>query len=388
MNYRYFTSESVCAGHPDKICDQISDSILDACLAQDKNSRVAVETLVTTNKVVLAGEVTTKAKVNFENIARLTIKNLGYDSDIYQFNYKNADIEVYIHHQSPDIARGVEKLGAGDQGMMFGYACRETSELMPLPITLAHGLTRRIDQARGGELKYLRPDGKAQVTVEYENGIPKRITRVICAVPHDPKTSASKVAKDIYKTVINPCLAKFGFSIDFSSVVVNGTGKWEIGGPSQDTGVTGRKIIVDTYGGFARIGGGCFSGKDPTKVDRSAAYAARYIAKNVVAARLADRCEIQLAYVIGKPRPVAKSIETFATQRVPFAKIEKFAWGLIDLSVAAIIDSLKLRQPMYKKTAAYGHFGNTAFPWEKLQKAYNLKFSPKTARITPQVTLL
>ncbi len=368
MNYKIFTSESVCSGHPDKISDQISDAILDACIAVDPQSRVAVETLVTTNKVVLAGEVTTKAKVNYEKIARDVIKRLGYTEKIYNFDYRSANIEVYIHEQAPDIARGVLKLGAGDQGMMFGYASAETKELMPLPIVLAHMITKSIDSARKSRrLPYLRPDGKSQVTVEYKDGLPVKIVKVVTAVPHDPKFTQSRVSKDIYEVVIRPSLAAYGYKIDFKDTICNGTGNWEIGGPSQDTGVTGRKIIVDSYGSMARIGGGCFSGKDPTKVDRSAAYAARFIAKNVVASKLAQKCEVQLAYVIGKPKPVAKAIETFGTGKRPVAQIENFAWSLIDLSVANIINSLNLRRPIYEKTAAYGHFGRPGFTWEEIK---------------------
>lgn len=371
MNYKIFTSESVCSGHPDKICDQISDAILDACLKKDPQSRVAVETLVTTNKVVLAGEVTTKAKINYEKIARDVIKKLGYTQKLYNFDYQSASVYVYIHEQSPDIARGVLKLGAGDQGMMFGYASAETKELMPLPIVLAHTITKSIDDARKtGKIPYLRPDGKSQVTVEYKNGLPVKIVKVVTAVPHDPKFSQSKVSKDIYETVIQPSLAAYGYKIAFKDTICNGTGNWVIGGPSADTGVTGRKIIVDSYGSMARIGGGCFSGKDPTKVDRSAAYAARFIAKNVVASKLAQKCEVQLAYVIGKPKPVAKAIETFQTGNRPISQIEKFAWDLLDLSVENIINYLNLRKPIYEKTAAYGHFGRPGFTWEKVKQVH------------------
>lgn len=367
MNYKLFTSESVCSGHPDKICDQISDSILDACLKEDNLSRVGVETLVTVNKVILAGEVTTKAKVNFEQIARNVIKDLGYTDDIYSFDYKNSDVEVYIHEQSQDIALGIEKLGAGDQGMMYGYACEETQELMPLPIALAHQAAKSIDAARiTKKLPYLRPDGKTQITVEYKDGKPQKVIKVITAVPHNPKIKVKKVARDIYEVAVTPALKKYGYKIAFKDTICNGTGKWEIGGPVADTGVTGRKIIVDTYGGMARIGGGCFSGKDPTKVDRSAAYAARFLAKNIVAKKLASRCEVQLSYVIGKPRPTSKSVETFGTNKVPIIQIEKFAWGLLDLSVNGVIKRLDLRRPIYKETAAYGHFGRSSFPWEKI----------------------
>lgn len=367
MNYKLFTSESVCSGHPDKICDQISDAILDACYRQDFYSRVAVETLVTTNQVVLAGEVTTKANVNFEKITRIVIKNLGYDQPIYNFDYQSAQVSVAIHEQSADIAKGILALGAGDQGMMFGFACRETPQLMPLPITLAHEITRGIDQARVKKiLPYLRPDGKSQVTVKYRDGQPIKVVKVITAVPHNPLITNRKLSQDLYEVVIRPSLASYGYAIDFKHTITNGTGHWEIGGPTSDTGVTGRKIMVDSYGAYARIGGGCFSGKDPTKVDRSAAYVARFIAKNIVAKKLAEKCEVQLAYVIGKSKPVAKAIETFGTATKSLAHIEKFAWSLLDLSVSGIIEGLNLRQPIYQKTAAYGHFGRPGFPWEKI----------------------
>lgn len=366
MSYKIFTSESVCSGHPDKICDQISDSILDQCLSQDKKSRVAVETLVTTNNIVLAGEVTTKAKVNFREVARNVVRELGYDNSIYNFDYKTVKIKVLIHQQSPDIATGVETGGAGDQGMMFGYACDETSELMPLPIRVAHQITRKIDEARDTYLKYLRPDGKSEVSFGYTHGKPKEVLKVITAVPHDPKISEKKVARDVYEVVVRGALKKFGFNIDFKNTICNGTGKWEIGGPASDTGVTGRKIVVDSYGGMARIGGGCFSGKDPTKVDRSGAYATRFIAKNIVAGGMARRCEMQIAYAIGKPKPISKSIETFGTEKVSLSKIEAFADKLLDLSVNGIIEGLDLRHPIYRQTATYGHFGNPAYSWEKV----------------------
>ncbi|MBI4037628.1 methionine adenosyltransferase [Candidatus Curtissbacteria bacterium] len=366
MSYRIFTSESVCAGHPDKICDQISDAILDECLKQDKDSRVAVETLVTTNNIVLAGEVTTGTKVDFEKIARGIVRGLGYTQKIYNFDYKTVKVKVLIHSQAPDIAQGVETGGAGDQGMMFGYACTETPSLMPLPIMISHEITKSLDLARQKTLKYLRPDGKSQVTIQYFHGKPTKILKVVTAVPHHPSKTQDQVAKDVYEVIIRPTLKKFGFTLAFKDTVYNGTGRWEIGGPASDTGVTGRKIIVDSYGGMARIGGGAFSGKDPTKVDRSGAYAARYIAKNVVANKMARRCEIQLAYVIGRPDPISKSLETFGTENVPVEKIENFAWNLLDLSVNGIIKGLNLKRPIYKDTAAYGHFGNPKYSWEKL----------------------
>ncbi|OGD85302.1 methionine adenosyltransferase [Candidatus Curtissbacteria bacterium RIFCSPLOWO2_01_FULL_41_18] len=367
MNYKIFTSESVCAGHPDKICDQISDAILDAHLADHPQSRVAVETLVTTNKVVIAGEIASKVRADYEKIARNVVKDLGYDNPIYNFRWQTATIEVLIHQQSLDIASGVSRGGAGDQGIMFGYATDETANFMPLPIVLAHEIVKAVDTSRKSEqLPYLRPDGKSQVTVEYKDGYPLRVIKVITAVPHDPKIDQKRVSVDIYEYVIKKVLGKYGYTINFSDTICNGTGKWAVGGPTSDTGVTGRKINVDSYGSAARVGGGCFSGKDPTKVDRSAAYAARFIAKNIVAAKFASRCEIQLAYVIGKPRPIAKAIETFGTQKVAIGKIEKFAWSLIDLSVNGIITHLNLRRPIYQKTASYGHFGREGFSWEKI----------------------
>lgn len=369
MVYKLFTSESVCASHPDKICDQISDAVLDECLKGDSTSRVAVETLVTTNKVVLAGEIASKTKVNFEKVARGVIRDLGYDKKIYNFDYKTAYVSVLIHSQAPDIAQGVLSGGAGDQGMMFGFATQETRQYMPLPIILAREITKSIDQTRKiKRLPYLRPDGKSQVTVMYQNDIPKKVVKVITAVPHDPRVSEAKVSKDIFEVVVKPVLKKHRFSINYKDFICNGTGKWQIGGPASDTGLTGRKIVVDTYGSMARIGGGCFSGKDPTKVDRSAAYAARFIAKNIVAKNLAKKCEVQLAFVIGKPSPVAKDIETFGTEKVSLKKIKDFGWNLLDLSVNGIIKGLDLQKPIYRQTAAYGHFGWPNFSWERIVK--------------------
>lgn len=366
MNYKYFTSESVAAGHPDKICDQISDAILDACLKQDRYSHTAIECLATVNHVELAGEVKSKAKVDFVNTARKTIKRLGYTKLIYNFTF-NSPIDNFIHQQSADIAIGVDSGGAGDQGMMFGYAVDETPELMPLPIILAHNLVKELDKVKNTKkLPYLRPDGKSQVTVRYEKGIPKNVEKVVLAVPHDPKIGNGELKKELLEKVVNPVLKKYGYDCVMDDLTVNGTGRWEIGGPSSDTGVTGRKIIVDTYGGMGRHGGGCFSGKDPSKVDRSAAYAARFIAKNIIARKLAKRCEVQIAYVIGRRDPIAKAVETFGTETAGKEKIEKFAWSLLDLSVPGIIRGLKLRQPIYQKTASYGHFGRSEFPWEKI----------------------
>lgn len=367
MNYNIFTSESVSAGHPDKICDQISDAILDAVLKVDPLSRTGIECLVTTNKVVVAGEATTKAKPDYEAIARQVVKELGYDNKSYCFDYQTADVEVLVHEQSPDIALGVNPGGAGDQGMMFGYAVNETPELMPLPITLAHELVRKMDELKDKELSYLRPDGKSEVVVKYEKGRPAAIETVILAVPHDSQVEKDQIKEDLLVKVVLPMLAQYRQKpISLKQLILNGTGKWEIGGPHSDMGETGRKIIVDSYGGMSRVGGGCYSGKDPTKVDRSGAYGARFIAKNIVAAGLADRCEVQVAYVIGHPNPVAKAIETFSTAQKSRKIIEDFAWRLLDMSVAGIIEGLKLRRPIYQKTAAYGHFGRRMFPWEKI----------------------
>ena len=366
MNYSLFSSESVCAGHPDKICDQVSDAVLDAALKVDPHSRVACETLVTTNKLVLAGEITCSQSLGHKSIAKKVIKDLGFTKDIYNFGPKT-EIEVYIHEQSRDIAVGVDDGGAGDQGMMFGYATNETPEFMPLPITIAHELTQKMDELAIKELPYLRPDGKSQVTVRYENGRPVSVEKIVLAKPHDPKIDKETVESDLIKKAVTPILEKYNLSkVDEKDIIFNGTGVWEIGGPASDTGVTGRKIVVDTYGGMGRIGGGCFSGKDPSKVDRSAAYAARFLAKNIVAQGLADRCEVQLAYAIGTKYPVGKAIETFGTGKKEQKIIEDYAWNLLDLSVKGIVDSLDLLKPIYQKTASYGHFGNSEYPWEKL----------------------
>lgn len=366
MNYPLFVSESVCAGHPDKICDQISDAILDKALEKDKNARVAVETLVTTNKVVAAGEVTCNSELDYKNIIKEKVRELGYINPIFGFD-ENADIEVLIHQQSKDIAVGVDNEGAGDQGMMFGYACNETPQLMPLPITLSHELCQKMDELQFGQLNYLRPDGKAEVGVSYKDGKPVRVEKIVLAKPFDPKTDGQKIKTDLYNLVVLPILEKYNLNkLTEEEIIFNGTGVWEIGGPASDTGVTGRKIVVDTYGGMGRIGGGCFSGKDPTKVDRSAAYAARFLAKNIVANNLADRCEVQLAYVIGQRDPIIKSIETFGTEKKGVKIIEDFAWSLMDLSVKGIIEKFDLKRPIYQKTARYGHFGNSEYPWEKI----------------------
>lgn len=363
----HFTSESVASGHPDKICDQISDAIVDAALSVDPMSRVAVETLVTTNRIVLAGEVTCVKKLNYEKIARGVIKSLGYSKKSYNFSHESP-ISIYIHEQSPDIAVGVDDGGAGDQGMMFGYATNETAEYMPLPLALAHRLVEKMDEMREEKiLGFLRPDGKSEVKIVYENGKPVSIDQIVLAVPHDPKVTNMMLKKALYAKVIKPVCKKYKMAApSISNIIVNGTGKWAIGGPASDTGVTGRKIIVDTYGSFARHGGGAFSGKDPTKVDRSGAYAARYIAKNIVAKGLADRAEVRVAYVIGQREPLAKAIETFGTEKVRLSEIETFAWSLLDLSVPGIIKGLNLRRPIYQETARYGHFGRNGFPWENV----------------------
>lgn len=366
MNYPYFTSESVAAGHPDKICDQISDAILDEAIKYYQKSRVAVETMVTKNRVCLAGEVTCPKKLNYERIARMVIKELGYTKTLFQFCHQSP-ISVYIHQQSPDIAKGVDSGGVGDQGMMFGYACRETPELMPLPIILAHRLIERVDKLRQEKiLPYLRPDGKSEVKVKYDQGRPIGVEQIVLAVPHDPDISNERLANDLTEKVVKPILARYHCQLPENDLIVNGTGRWEIGGPASDTGVTGRKIMVDAYGCMGRAGGGCFSGKDPTKVDRSAAYAARFVAKNIVATGYADRCEVQIAYVIGQREPIARAIETFSTAKTKLSEIEKFAWGLLDLSVPGIIEFFDLLRPIYQKTAAYGHFGRERFPWEKV----------------------
>ncbi len=364
--YKLFTSESVASGHPDKICDQVSDAIVDAALRLDSKSHVAVETLVTTNRLILAGEITTKGKIDYETIARKVIKDLGYTDPHLGFS-DQSEIEVYIHQQSSEIAAGVEKNGAGDQGMMFGYANSETKQLMPTPITLAHELVRQLDHLRKDKkLPYLLPDGKSEVTVKYDGLKPVSVERVVLAVAHQSKIGQKELRDDLYKLLITTTLAEFGFKIAEKNVIVNGAGPWTTPGPASDTGLTGRKIVIDTYGGFARAGGGAFSGKDPTKVDRSGAYAARYLAKNIVATGLASHVEVQVAYVIGVAEPVAKAIETFGTEKKPLKQIESYAWELLNLSVPEILAKLDLRRPVYQRTAAYGHFGQEDFSWEKV----------------------
>ncbi len=363
----YFTSESVCAGHPDKMCDAISDDIVDAALAQDPNSRTGIETVAGANKIALFGEIKTSAKLNYEKIARDCITQLGYTVKEWGFG-PESEFSNNIHQQSPEIAMGVDQDGAGDQGMMFGFAINETSELMPLPIALAHKLTRRVDEAReSGEIKWLRPDGKAQVTIRYENGKPVGIEKLVLAVAHDEKTTAKQVRKEAIKKIVEPVVKHYKFDLPADKdIIINGTGLWHIPGPESDAGLTGRKIVVDTYGGYARVGGGAFSGKDPSKVDRSGAYAARYIAKNIVAAGLATKCEVGLAYVIGQPEPLMQTIETFGTETVSREELHAFKDKLIDTSVKGICETLKLKRPIYSATAAYGHFGKEDLPWEKV----------------------
>lgn len=368
-NTSLFTSESVCAGHPDKICDAISDAIVDSALAQDLHSRAGIETVAGANRICLFGEIKTTAKINFEEIARAKVKELGYTVPAWGFSQESS-FDNDIHEQSPEIALGVDRDGAGDQGMMFGFACDETPELMPLPIAIAHALTRKIDACRTKKiLKWLRPDGKSQVTIRYRDNRPVGVEKLVSAVAHDEKISAKKVREDIIKHVFKPVLDSYGLALPSDeNIIVNGTGLWHIPGPESDAGLTGRKIVVDTYGGYARVGGGAFSGKDPSKVDRSGAYAARYIAKNIVANGLAKKCEVGLAYAIGCPRPLMQTIDTFGTATVSEDELFNFKDKLIDTSVKGIIDGLDLARPIYSQTSAYGHFGNSEFPWEKIVK--------------------
>ncbi len=375
MNRNFFTSESVTEGHPDKICDQISDAVLDAILAGDPNSRVACECAVTTGMVLVMGEISTSTYVDIPKIARDTVKEIGYDSSEYGFDCNTCAVLTAIDEQSGDIAMGVNVGGAGDQGIMFGYACDETDELMPLPISLAHKLTKQLSTVRrDGTLSYLRPDGKSQVTVEYDDGVPTRVEAIVVSNQHSEDVSTEQLRADIKKYVIDAVVPSELVDSD-TKVFINPTGRFVVGGPQGDSGVTGRKIIVDTYGGYSRHGGGAFSGKDPTKVDRSASYAARYVAKNVVAAGLAKKCEVQLAYAIGVVQPVSILVETFGSETVEKTKIERAIGKVFDLSPDGIINTLDLRKPIYKQLAAFGHMGREelGISFEKTDKAEALK---------------
>ncbi len=391
MSRRYlFTSESVTEGHPDKLADQISDAVLDAILADDPEGRVACETLLTTGLVLVAGEITTKTYVDVPRIVRETITGIGYIDAKFGIDGETCGVAVSIQEQSPDIAMGVDKalevrtegagdpldeVGAGDQGMMIGYACTETEELMPMPIAVAHRLAKRLaDVRKAGVIPYLRPDGKSQVTIEYEDGRPVRIDTVVISAQHREEVDIETLlAPDVEAEVIDPVLREVGLDAQTVRVLVNPTGRFEIGGPKADTGLTGRKIMVDSYGSMAPHGGGCFSGKDPTKVDRSAAYMGRYVAKNVVAAGLADRLQLQVAYAIGKAHPVSLSLEAFGTAQVDPARLEDVVRQMFDFRPAAIIQNLDLRRPIYKETAAYGHFGRKQFSWEDTDRADQLR---------------
>jgi len=375
MERYLFTSESVTEGHPDKIADQISDAILDAITEKDSQARVACETLVTTGLVFITGEITTSCYVDIPAVARRVIKEIGYTQASYGIDYKSCSVITSIHEQSPDIAQGVDKDGAGDQGMMFGYATTETPEFMPLPIVLAHKLTFRLAEMRKKKiLPYLRPDGKSQVTVEYENGCPKYVKAVVISTQHSPEVEVEDIENEIIEKVIKPCVPE-KYRNKEMSYYINPTGAFKVGGPQADTGLTGRKIIVDTYGGVGSHGGGCFSGKDPTKMDRSGSYMARYIAKNLVAGGIAQKCEIQLAYVIGKKEPVSLMVDTGGTGKISEDKIIKLIRHNFDLTPQGIIEKLDLLRPIYRKTACYGHFGRNEkeFTWEKTDLAQTLR---------------
>lgn len=370
-----FTSESVTEGHPDKIADQIPDAVLDAVFTKDPNGRIACGTFVTTGLVLVGGEITTDTYVDIPTVARKTVEQIGYTNAHYGFDYETCSVLTTIDQQSPDIAMGVNRDGAGDQGMMFGYACDETKELMPMPITLAHQLTQRLATVRkSGELDYLRPDGKSQVTVKYVDGVPVEVDTVVISTQHSPDVDNETLRREIIEKVIFPVLPHELMPVNGPTYHINPTGRFVTGGPQGDAGLTGRKIIVDTYGGYARHGGGAFSGKDPTKVDRSAAYAARYIAKNVVAAGLAKKCEIELAYAIGVAEPVSIFVDTFGTGQIPEPEIVELISKNFDLTPKGIISTLNLRRPIYQQTAAYGHFGRVGegFTWEKTDKVADL----------------
>jgi S-adenosylmethionine synthetase len=379
----FFTSESVGEGHPDKLCDQISDAILDACLKDDSQSRVACETFASTSLVLIGGEITTKTFVDFQDVVRRVVKDIGYTDPDYGLDCQSMAVLDMIHSQSPDISQGVSGVGleeykgqqgAGDQGMMFGFACNETKELMPLPITLAHKILIQATELRKNKtIKWLRPDAKSQVTIEYEGHKPIRIDAVVVSHQHDPDITYNDIKEAVIAQIIKPVLEPTGLLDAKTKYFINPTGRFVVGGPFGDTGLTGRKIIVDTYGGMGRHGGGAFSGKDPTKVDRSAAYVARYVAKNIVAAGLAERCEVELSYAIGVPFPISVMVDTFGTASVPEQHIEQAVAKVFDLTPAGIIAALDMRRPIYQKTASYGHFGRGEFPWEKTDKAENLK---------------